>query len=155
MPLLAIALGNTLRGDDGAGAAVGRALAVALPGLELVETLELLPEHAEAAAQADGLLLLDASATSAPGEVRVEPIVPAPARPAMVHALRPEELVGLARALYGRAPPAALVTIGGRAFDYGERLAPEVAAAVPEACRRARDWARDVLGPPDGSARAS
>jgi hydrogenase maturation protease len=146
MPLLAIALGNPLRQDDGAGAAIARALAEALPGLEVVETLELLPEHAEAAAQAGALLLLDASATSAPGEVRVEPIVPAPARPAMVHALRPEELVGLARALYGRAPPAALITIGGKAFDFGEVLSPEVSAAIPEACRRAQEWAKATMG---------
>jgi hydrogenase maturation protease len=146
MSLLAIALGNPLRGDDGAGAAMGRALVALLPGLEVVETLELLPEHAEAAAQADGLLLLDASATSAPGEIRVEPIVPAPARPAMVHALRPEELVGLARALYGRAPPAALVTVGGVAFDFGEGLSAEVAAAIPLACERAREAARGWKG---------
>jgi hydrogenase maturation protease len=138
MKLLAIALGNPLRGDDGAGAAMGRALAAALPGLEVLETLELLPEHAEAVAAAHGVLVLDAAVSSSPGEVKVEPVAPAPARPAMVHALRPEELLGLARALYGRAPPVALVTVGGRSFDFGEGLSPEVAAALPAACGRAQ-----------------
>jgi hydrogenase maturation protease len=137
MAILAIALGNPLRGDDGAGAALGRALAARLPGLEVVETLELLPEHAEAVARADGVLVLDAAVDAAPGEVRVAALSPAPARPAMVHALRPEEVLGLARTLYGNAPPAALIAIGGQAFGFGEGLSPPVTAAVAPACAQA------------------
>jgi hydrogenase maturation protease len=150
MSLLAIALGNPLRGDDGVGVAMGQALLDLLPGLEVVETLELLPEHAEAVAAADGVLFLDASISSAPGEVRVEPVTAAPARPAMVHALRPEEVLGLAGLLYGRAPPAALVTVGGKAFDFGEGLSPEVAGGVAAACERARDLAVPWSSPGHG-----
>ena len=141
MALLALALGTTLRGDDGAGAAVARGLAALLPGVEVVETVGLLPEHAEAVAAADGVLFLDASVSGPPGEVRATLLQPRAARAALLHALAPEELLGLARALYGRAPPAALVTVTGRDFSFGEKLSPEVAAALAPARRLARELA--------------
>ncbi len=140
--ILALALGTTLRGDDGAGAAIARGLAELLPGLEVIEASELLPEHAEAVASADGVLFLDASVSGTPGEVRVEPVAPRAARAAVLHALLPEEIVGLARALYGRAPPAALVTVAGKDFAFGEALSPEVQAALPAARRLAAATAR-------------
>ncbi len=142
MRLLALALGTPLRGDDAAGAAMARGLPELLPGIEIVEAAELLPEHAEAAAGADGVLFLDASVSGRPGEVRVAPVAPRTARAAILHALLPEEILGLARALYGRAPPAALVTVAGKDFAFGDGLSAEVEAALPEARRRAVEAAR-------------
>jgi hydrogenase maturation protease len=141
MTILALALGTPLRGDDAAGAAIARGLEALLPGLEVIEATELLPEHAETAAQADGVLFLDASVTGTPGEVRVEPVSPRTARAAVLHALLPDEILGLARALYGRAPPAALVTVAGKDFAFGEGLSAEVEAALPVARRRAAEAA--------------
>ncbi len=149
--ILALALGTTLRGDDGAGAAIARGLAELLPGLEVIEATELLPEHAEAVASADGVLFLDASVSGTPGEVRVEPVAPRAARAAVLHALLPEEIVGLARALYGRAPPAALVTIAGKDFAFGEGLSAEVEAALPAACERARALAEEFAAAARGT----
>ena len=142
MAILALALGSALRGDDGVGSAIARGLEPLLPGLEVVEALELLPEHAEAVALSDGVLFLDASVTGAPGEVRAERIAPRAARAAFLHALLPEEILGLARALHGRAPPASLVTIAGRDFSFGEGLSAEVEAALPEARRAALEAAQ-------------
>ncbi len=142
MKLLALALGTPLRGDDAAGAAMARGLPELLPGIEIVEAAELLPEHAEAAAGADGVLFLDASVSGRPGEVNVAPVAPRTARAAILHALLPEEILGLARALYGRAPPAALVTVAGKDFAFGDGLSAEVEAALPEARRRAVEAAR-------------
>jgi hydrogenase maturation protease len=140
--LLALALGTPLRGDDAAGAAIARGLEALLPGLEVIEATELLPEHAEVAASADGVLFLDASVSGQPGEVCVSPVAPRTARAAVLHALLPEEILGLARALYGRAPPAALVTVAGKDFAFGDGLSAEVEAALPEARRRAVEAAR-------------
>jgi hydrogenase maturation protease len=148
--VLAFALGNPLRGDDGAGPAIAAGLPELVPGLEVIESLELLPEHAEAVAAADGVLFLDAAASGSPGEVRSAPVLPRAARAAMSHALSPEELLGLARALHGRAPPAALVTIAGRDFAFGESLSPEVEAAVPAARARAREAAAAFRRAPPG-----
>jgi hydrogenase maturation protease len=138
--VLALALGNPLLGDDGAGAAMARGLEAVAASLEVIEAIALLPEHAERVAEADGVLFLDASVASAPGAVHVRPVAAGGAGPSsLLHALLPEELLGLARALHGRAPPAAVISIGAGRFAPGEGLSPEVEAALPEA--RAQVWA--------------
>ena len=142
MTVVALALGTPLRGDDGAGPAMARGLEALLPGLEVIEANELLPEHAEAVSGAEGVLFLDTSVSGSPGEVRVEQLAPRTARAAVLHALLPEEILGLARSLYGRAPPAVLVTIAGRDFAFGDGLSADVEAALPEARRRAAEAAR-------------
>jgi hydrogenase maturation protease len=131
--VLAFALGNPLRGDDAAGAAIARGLPELLPGLELIEVAELLPEQAEEVAGADGVLFLDASIVGTPGEVWTGRLAPRPPRASLLHALLPEELLGLAQALHGRAPPAAIVTLAGRDFSFREGLSAEVEAALPAA----------------------
>lgn len=146
--ILAVALGNPIRGDDGVGLAIGRALARSLPELELVESFELiesmeaLPEHAEEVARARRGVFLDASIEGTPGEVRLAAIGPRAPQEALLHAMTPEDVLGLCRALHGRAPPAALVTVAGRDFSYVERLSPEVAAALETARDRAREFLR-------------
>jgi hydrogenase maturation protease len=139
--ILAFALGNAIRADDGAGVAVARGLDALVPGLEIVEVQELLHEHAEQLAAFDGVLFLDTSVAGTPGEVRASRLVPRPAREAILHALTPEEVLGLVHARHGRAPPAALVTIAGRDFAFGEALSPEVEAALPLAREKAREMA--------------
>jgi hydrogenase maturation protease len=146
--ILALAMGTPLRGDDGAGVAIARGLEPLVPGLEVIEASALLPEHAEAVARAGGVLFLDASAAGVPGEIRTARVRPRPLRTAALHALVPEELLGLALALHGCAPPAALVTISGRDFSFGERLSPEVEAALPPALERARALAAALAGTP-------
>jgi hydrogenase maturation protease len=138
MKVVAFALGNVFRADDGAGPALARGLDALVPGLHVIEAQELLPEHADEVAGAAGVLFLDASVAGSPGEVRAAQLVARPAREALLHALLPEELLGLAHAIHGRAPPAALVTIAGRSFAYGDALSPEVEAALPAAREKAR-----------------
>ncbi len=140
-PVVAFALGNALRADDGAGLALARGLAALVPGLVVVETELLLPEHADALAGARGALFLDAAVAGPPGEIRAVPLRPAADHAALLHALAPGDLLALARALHGRSPPAVLVTIAGREFAFGEALSPEVEAALPEARARAMEIA--------------
>lgn len=140
-PIVAFALGNALRADDGAGLALGRGLCDLVPGLVVVEAEALLPEHAEVLAGARAVLFLDASVTGPPGQVRTAPIRAAADAGPLLHALTPGDLLALACALHGRTPPAALVTVAGRDFAFGERLSPEVEAALPAARTLARDIA--------------
>jgi hydrogenase maturation protease len=140
--VVAFALGNALRADDGAGLALGRGLAELVPGLVVVEAELLLPEHADVVAGARGVLFLDASVAGPPGEVRGTALGPAAEHGALLHALTPGEVLALARALHGRSPPAALVTVAGRDFSFGEALSPEVEAALPAARERAREIAQ-------------
>lgn len=140
MRIVAFALGSAIRADDGAGIALARGLAELVPGLEVIEAQELVPEHADAIGGAGGVLFLDTSVSGAPGEVRATRLMPRPARAAILHALTPEEILGLARVLHGSAPPAGLVTVAGREFAFGEGLSVEVEAALP----RARELAREL-----------
>jgi hydrogenase maturation protease len=139
LKILAFALGNLTRADDGAGIALARGLENVVRDVEVIEAQELVPEHAEVLAGADGVLFLDASVAGAPGEVRAARLVPRAARAAVLHALMPEEILDLARALHGRAPPAGLVTVAGREFAFGEGLSAEVEAALPFAREKARE----------------
>jgi hydrogenase maturation protease len=141
MTVVAFALGNAMRADDGAGPALARGLDALVPGIRIVPAQELLPEHAEELADAAGVLFLDASVAGTPGEIRASAVTPRPADGALLHALLPEELLGVAHALHGRAPPAALVTISGRDFAFGEALSAEVEAALPIAREKARELA--------------
>jgi hydrogenase maturation protease len=144
--IVAFALGNPLRADDGAGRALARGLEALVPGVEVVEAELLLPEHAEVVARARGVLFLDASVAGSPGDVRAAPVQPAGGAGALLHALAPGEILALASALHGRAPPGALVTVTGRDFAFGEALSAEVEAALPEARERVRRLA-DLLFP--------
>lgn len=139
MKILALALGTLHRGDDGVGLALADGLDALVPGVEVLEAQELAPDHAAAVAGSDGVIFLDTSVAGAPGEVQGWLIGPRTARAAVIHALTPEEVLGLARAQYGRAPPAAMVTVAGRDFGFGDGLSPEVEAALPRARERARE----------------
>jgi hydrogenase maturation protease len=139
--VVAFALGSALRADDGAGLALARALGDLVPGLVVIEAETLLPEHADALAGARGVLFLDASVAGRPGEVRSTPVRPDRDAGTLLHAITPGEVLALARSLHGASPPAALLTITGRDFAFGEGLSPEVEAALPAARARAREIA--------------
>jgi hydrogenase maturation protease len=139
---VALVLGNALRADDGAGLALGRGLADLVPGLVVIEAERLLPEHADALAGVRGVLFLDAAVTGAPGEVRATALGPAADAGPLLHAFTPSDILALAQALHGCSPPAALVTVTGRDFAFGETLSPEVEAALPLARARALEIAQ-------------
>ncbi len=73
----------------------------------------------------------------------------------LTHSLSPQAVLLYAERLFGHVPRAAVVTVGGAAFDHGDELSPEVLRAVPKAARRirslARLWARQPLPEPAGA----
>jgi hydrogenase maturation protease len=131
---LLIGYGNELRRDDGLGPAVVRAFA-GRPGLRVIEAHQLLPEHIEAVAAVEVVILVDAAVDIAPGEVRSRRITPTGVNGPLfdLHELDAEGLISAALTLYGRVPEAWLVTIGVANVEFGEGLSPEVEAAVPTA----------------------
>jgi hydrogenase maturation protease len=70
-----------------------------------------------------------------PGSVSVRWVRPGAAPPdgALSHQLDPAGLAGLARALWGSAPPIAVVGVGAGSLGVGEGLSPAVEAAVARA----------------------
>jgi hydrogenase maturation protease len=146
-PVLVVGYGNPLRSDDGVGPAVVDRLAgdARLAGVDLRAEHQLTPELAFDASRASLLVLVDAGAGEAPGEISVRRIeapgadgypvgAGAAGKPgAWTHHLDPEGLVGLAWTLWGAAPPVVLVSIGPASLEVGESLSDEVLTAVARA----------------------
>jgi hydrogenase maturation protease len=121
---LVIGYGNPLRGDDG----FGLRAAERIPGAMAVH--QLTPELMEPIARAGHVIFIDASSEGAPGEVRRRPVEAQLARRAFTHHLTPESLLAGAITLYGRAPSAEIITVGGADFSISEELSAEVSAAL-------------------------
>jgi hydrogenase maturation protease len=137
MKLLIIGYGNPLRGDVGVGQAVieqvETLIATVSPPLVgetvLIACHQLTPELAVPLAQVDYALFIDVRAGEPAGMIEVQPLTPAPHTGAFHHHLTPSALLANARALYGVAPAAAVCTINGTEFGYGETLSSPVQAA--------------------------
>ena len=120
--LLVIGYGNTLRQDDQAGPAVAEAIeARLLPGVSTLVCAQLSPEHAEAVAQAETVVFVDAQA-GRPGKVELRPIIPGDSVQVTTHAVEPPTMLALAREVYGRTPAAWLLTIPAEQFGFGTEL---------------------------------
>lgn len=137
-PVLLVGYVNPLRTDDGAGPAVAELVAAdpraAALGIDARAAHQLTPELAVDAAGASLLILVDAADGRPPGEVSVGRVEGhGAADPSMTHHLEPGSLLGLARGLFGAAPPAVVVSIGARSLEVGEGLTPEVSGAVATA----------------------
>ena len=150
MPLV-IAFGNTLRCDDGAGAAVAQQLEGAVPDAHIIVVPQLLPELCEPVAHAPNVVFVDATIDGAHGAVATHRVSAASTRSGD-HYLSPERLLGLARTLFDRTPEAYLVSIGGAQFGFGTALSAEVSAAVPTAVRAVADLIRAAAQPRESGA---
>ena len=142
---LVIGLGNRMRGDDGAGAAIARRLA-AEPTVSatIVRHRQLLPEMADTVADACLVLFIDASRNLPAGQVALRDLAAVATDPSPLgHQMSPASLLALADSLYGRRPPAFLLTLGGTHFALEEALSPAVTAALPEAVAIARRLLED------------
>jgi hydrogenase maturation protease len=136
MESLVIGYGNALRGDDGVGPCVATHLASTLNGapVRALAIHQLLPELAEPISQAALVIFVDACVGSPPGAVAGRPLAPLDTSTlGLGHHLTPAALLAYAQQLYGRCPPAHLVTITGQDFGYTEQLSAPAETAVDEA----------------------
>jgi len=136
---LVLACGNTLRSDDGVGpnlAAWAEERFCREPEVRVISRQQWTSELAEEIAGADSVLFVDASASNPPGRVRLIPVssrVDSAAAPA-THHLKPSELLGVTRSLYGSIKShAMLLTVGVGSTELGETFSAPVAAAIPRA----------------------
>jgi hydrogenase maturation protease len=128
-----IGVGNTSRGDDGAGWRVAES--VLARGQDQPRVLlgqQVVPEWAPILAEAATAYFVDAD----PSVQRLT-LTTVPRSEGAVtlgaHAFGPAALLRLARALYGRAPRAYLVRVPATSFDFGEQLSPGTEIAVTRA----------------------
>ena len=157
-PDLLIGIGNTLRGDDGVGAALLEELAregaqeggVWSPrGAELRAVHQLTPELALAVAEAGRVLFVDAWANPDRHEPWIEPLPPlrgegeAPeAAGPGAHGWGPLALLSLAEELYGWRGEAALLRVPAFAFPHGTNFSAALEQALPLARDLIRRWLR-------------
>lgn len=129
---LVVGYGSPLRGDDAVGWRVAELLQAdpQLSGVTVLARHQLTPELAEDVAAADVVVLIDAS-TEPAGTVSVAPVVPlGPSNP-LSHEVTPAALLALAERLYGRVPPAFVLSIGATSFAPDPHLSEPVSHALP------------------------
>jgi hydrogenase maturation protease len=146
---LIIGIGNTLRSDDGAGAAVCARVQEALgDAVEVQIVHQLTPELCAPISQAREVIFVDAHAESAAGTLGIVSVQPlaADGLSAFTHDFTPAALLAAARELFGQAPPALMVTIGAQSFELGETLSPKVAEAVSHAAYWVIEQVNDTWG---------
>jgi hydrogenase maturation protease len=147
-PALVIGYGSPLRGDDAAGQEVAAAVASwGLPDVQGLAVHQLTPELAVPLARARLAVFVDAYPAPGGGAVNVERLGRACGPAALGHTGDPRFLLGLARALYGRRPPAWLVTVPGVDFGFREALSPAARDGVQDALRRVAQLLRAAETP--------
>ena len=119
---LIIGIGNTLRGDDGAGVYAAERISPELPDTDVVLTQELHPELADRIREYANVLFIDASLrTRRPVITILDPDAETP-HPSS-HALSPEGLLSLCRSTYQSLPRCAvLIEIPAFDCDLGEKM---------------------------------
>jgi len=140
--LLIIGYGNPLRGDDAIGWQIADQLAkVAGNSTRVLAVHQLTPELAEAIAEADLVIFIDARYDGQPGIWTCETIRPdSTGSDAYTHYFTPVNLLNYASAVFDANPTALLISVAGSSFDCSETLSPAVAAAVPEIVACICEW---------------
>jgi hydrogenase maturation protease len=129
---LIIGVGNPLRRDDGLGWVVAQQLAQE-GGIDcdIRAVHQLTPELAQQVADAERVIIIDASYDGVPGEVRIYPLsLTEHANARGTHATTPEELAMLAECLYGQCAPITIVTMAGEDFSVGEEFSSVIASKI-------------------------
>ena len=140
--VLVVGYGNSLRGDDGIGWHAARLLASdpRLAGARVLARHKLLPELAVDVSRASLVVLVDAAADGDPGGVSVRRVQPRRSETTTwSHHLDPESLAGLAKDLYGAAPPIVLVSVAVGSLAEGDRLSDALERALPEVVEAVAD----------------
>lgn len=104
-----------------------------LPGVIVIESHQLLPEHAEVLSRFERAIFIDAHVDPGREEIEVNPVTPAENPDLGSHASDPASLLALAKALYSHAPEATLIALPARDFDLREGLSPLAERAVEQA----------------------
>lgn len=144
MKFAIIGYGNPLRADDAVGWCVAQQLAdfAERPGVYLLATHSLTPELSAVISEADLAIFIDAECGHNPGLIQRQTVTVEPhAKRSLLHAMTPGQLLSLAKALYGQAPPAVLFTVTGASFEHRESLTP----LVRRSCDKVVEQIKSIL----------
>ena len=124
---LVIGYGNTLRGDDGVGYRIAEAVMEwDLPTVRVLACHQLTPELAEAIAQVERVVFVDAAIADlgASPQVTLEPLTLEGGETFTTHSATPSALLALTQWLYQVTPDAFQLTVPALDFDLGETFSP-------------------------------
>lgn len=146
---LVFGIGNTLRGDDGAGVLACEQWALQANGLpiDFHTCHQLTPELAEMMAGRPGVIFLDASLQVEIGRFRVRAVLPAERFQCWGHRVQAEQLLALTRDCYGMHLSAWSVEFGAGDFEAGAEVQPAVVKAIRTFVRWVRRKSPCVLEP--------
>ncbi len=121
--ILVIGYGNELRGDDGLGPLVAKAVAALdIPGVQVLIARQLLPEFTADLAQARLAVFVDASEVGSGETIELRPLAVEDVTDWCSHHVDPRTLLALTQAIYWQTPEAWWLTVPGRKFDFSEGL---------------------------------
>ena len=132
--ILVIGYGNSLRSDDGVGPCVAEAIRQwSIPGVVTLAAHQLTPEMAATLHPAKAVVFIDARLDPESSEVRCVPLDCSEGARIQPHLTTPEGLLHLAKALYGRAPAAWLITIPATDLAFSDQLSPSARVRADKA----------------------
>lgn len=138
---LVIGLGNTLRGDDGAGPAAAEMLrSFGDAGVRVRVVHQLTPELIDEMKDSQRVLFIDASVSAGDARIEWRRLEPRQSCRALGHHQPPENLLALLQDLEGHVPEAWVLTLPGMSFHHGEGLTPMARESVSTSMASIREW---------------
>ncbi len=155
--VLALGIGNPLRGDDALGWHAARQLtrvygadaeaqflednrwASADASVEIMTCQQLTMDLVEPVHSADQVIFIDATVQGEPGSLTSEAVTPEAPQNLISHQFDAPTLLAAVQALYGVCPKAVVFSVTASTFDYTEELSPAVAARLPELVKRVQE----------------
>ena len=132
--ILVVGYGNPLRGDDGFGGLAAKNVEKRqIPGLKAIICHQLNPELAAFLSDSSHAIFFDAVPGDDPGTLNATPVEQCDLSSSGTHHFEPGSLLALSQALYGKAPPATLITATARSFHTGAEISEEVRLAAAKA----------------------
>ncbi|HIK45952.1 MAG TPA: hydrogenase maturation protease [Leptolyngbyaceae cyanobacterium M65_K2018_010] len=142
MKTLVIGYGNTLRGDDGVGYRLAEAFEHWRPEVEAYPCHQLTPELAEAIAQVDRVIFVDATPPQNPHSPLVLERLVERDYPAFFtgHHSSPTALLTLTQQLYGRRPLAYAFLLPTWEMGYSEALSAIAEIGLNQGIKRLQEF---------------
>jgi hydrogenase maturation protease len=144
---LLIGYGNECCGDDALGPTVVRTIdAMGLPNVIVLVVHQLMPELAEPLASAGRAIFVDATRAPQSSPIVTQRLQADREAAILTHSYHPSALIALSELLYGRSPPAWLVTISGSQFRPGDVLSAQARSHSLGAVELITSWMQSSTG---------
>ena len=143
--VVVVGYGDPFHGDDGVRFHVATVLEGSMhqPSVRTYAVHELTADLVDPVGLAKLVIFIDASVIDPPGAVRAFELKPASGvdvlRHRLAQAAAAQRLLAMARLVHANRPRAYVIRVGGKSFQRGDGLSPQVRDALPEVVDRVQD----------------